>query len=128
LVNFGKTHVVGTISLFGGFVGALSCLIFSIVLELGFIGVILSIYTFNGVSLVLSMISYLKYTLPIMKKLQTEYHQQGNKGKANQIHYQENSSLLSLVKLGLKLFISNLPMMIGWNVLTILVGFGNNKG
>jgi len=74
------------------------------------------------------MITYLKYTLPIMKKLQTEYEQQSEKGKGDQIYHQKNSSLHSLVKLSLKLFISNLPMMIGWNVLTILVGFGNNKG
>lgn len=31
------------------------------------------------------------------------------------------------MKLGFKFFVSNIPTLIGWNVLTLLVALGNNK-
>ena len=62
----------------------------------------------------------------MMAKLETEYDQ-GEKEKKNQITGQDYSSLPSLLKLSLKLFLTHLPIMIGWNVLSLLVGFGNNK-
>jgi Na+-driven multidrug efflux pump len=78
LVNFGKTNIVGVFSIIGGVFGAIGCYFFIIVLQMGFTGLVLSMYTFTLGTLLLGIYNYNRYTMPIMKKLEVEYQQQQN--------------------------------------------------